>query len=159
MKAEKKFIYTLPIIPMVVTVVIITCILSLVDLTDVPAFRSIQMCFLNDYLLSFFYKVILAANLGVPILLAFSLKPTVVFSGIKHVFSSFSLFLVALLGLFIGIPVDQVDGAAVLFSSIYCGSFIGAIIVLSAVGMGTLFCILYFFYSCKCLYLLKVKGE
>jgi len=81
-----------------------------------------------------------------------------VFSEIKHLLSSGFIFLVIVMGLYIGVPVRRLDGAAVVFSNLFCESTAGAILVILMIGMGAFFCILYFFYTCKSVYLLKIRG-
>jgi hypothetical protein len=131
---------------------------SSIDLAEIPAFKSIQYCMPNDIYVTRIYKAVLYINFVAPIFFVFFFPPTLVFSEVKHLFSSAIVFFVALLGLYIGVPVQHVDGAAVVFSNLYCDSTMGAIFVVLMLGVGYFWCILYFLYSCKCWYLLKCKG-
>ncbi len=137
---------------------LVFCWFLTIDISHVPAFSSILSCMPENVHVIYLYKAILSVNAIFPVFLAFFLSPTDVFSEIKHLFSSALTFIVALMGLYIGVPLQRVDGAAVVFSNLFCESILGAVFVMLMIGTGTFFCILYFLYSCKSIYLLKIRG-
>lgn len=140
------------------TTIVLFCVLVATDLSGVPAFNVIKVCMPEDRIVTLLYKFMLSVNCVVPAFLTGYLSPTKVFAEIKHLLFSGFIFLVILMGLYIGVPVRRADGAAVVFSNLFCESAEGAIFVILMIGMGAFFCILYFFYTCKSIYLLKIRG-
>lgn len=144
-------------ISLVMVVLGCASVLWMLDLSDIPAFRNIILCHPDDLYLSALYKLILSVTVISPMFATFAVGPTYPFSDIKHIWSSFFLFLFAFMCLFIGVPVREADGMAVVFVNIFCKSSVGAFFVLLMIAFGGFLCFFYFYYSCKCFFLLRTK--
>jgi hypothetical protein len=148
------FRISLPAILLLCTAVLLFSL----DLSHLPAVKTIANCVSDVPLVTGFYLSVISIITVIPLFVAYQIKPNKVFSEIKQLLSSTLVFLVSMLTLYIGVPVEGADGMAIYFTGLFCDSTVGALIVLSMIGVGVFTCVLYFLYSCKSFYHFKLKG-
>jgi hypothetical protein len=134
-------------------------LLSSIDLSGMRAFQNIRYCMHDESYVSLFFKAVLFINIYFPILITYLLKPDLELTKVKYVLISIVLYLVGLLFMYVGVPVQNVDGAAVFFSNMFCNSVPGAMFVILMTGSGAFLCLLFSYYTWKSVYLFKIKGK
>lgn len=129
--------------------------LNTTDLAWAPAFQSINQCFPEEKYISIFNKAIWSIGIVGSTSLALRTKPHLLFTETMPIVFSFFAGCFGAALLIIGPSIEGADGMGAVSANIFCGSAPGAIIMLTAVGIGAFSNLLLFLYTCKSIFLLK----